>query len=106
MAEVWKAMGCYQNRGRALGDILLEVGPLANITSKLDACKNTAAQQGVSVLGLDDMKCWTGKNAASTYHMYGTAHLCKTNNMGNIYTGMGSFASESIFVYIKDNNGN
>lgn len=45
MTEPWKPVGCYQNRGRALGDILLGVAGNATMISKLDACKKKAASK-------------------------------------------------------------
>ena len=95
-------MGCYQNRGRALGETVRGVGSKKYINRKLNACKETAGQKGITVFGLDDKICWSGQNAANTYDMYGASGQCATNKYGN---KMGYFASESMAVYTKDNSG-
>ena len=102
LTEVWKAVGCYQNRGRALGETVRDVGSQKGLNKKLNDCKETAGQKGITVFGLDDKICWSGQNAANTYDMFGASGQCKTNKRGN---SMGYFASESIAVYKKDNNG-
>ena len=102
MEENWKAVGCYQNRGRALGDTMRSVGSYRNINRKLDACKETAVQTGIIVFGLDDKRCWSGQDAENTYDDYGSSGQCKANTDGN---SMGYFASESVSVYKKNSNG-
>ena len=95
-------MGCYQNRGRTLGDILTSVAAISNLNKKLGVCKDTAAQKGVTVFGLDNEKCWTGQDAANTYNMYGNSGNCNTNPLGN---SMGYLEKHSMFVYSKNKDG-
>lgn len=73
-----------------------------SIASKLDACKKKAVTRGIAFIGLDDRKCWTGANASSAFSMYGTSGQCKHNRKNT--ASMGYFASETIFVYRKNNN--
>ncbi|XP_073255077.1 thrombospondin-2-like isoform X2 [Porites lutea] len=99
----WKPVGCYQNRGRALGDILLGVAGNATMISKLDACKKKAASKAVALFGLDDKKCWTGQNAINSFYKYGTSAQCSYSD--NHEVAIGSFASESIYVYLMSKKG-
>ena len=94
-------MGCYQNRGRALGDILVRLGRFGTMSKKLDKCVNAAENQGITLFGMDDTRCWTGENAASSYNIYGTSAQCRTSKRGSLRSGLA--ASETIFVYQKDN---
>ena len=96
-------MGCYQNRGRALGDILLGVAGFGTIKSKLDACRKKAASLAVTLFGLDDKECWTGQNASDTYYKYGTSGQCTFSK--NHEVAIGGSKSESIYVYLLDNKG-
>lgn len=95
MTETWKSVGCYQNRGRALGDILLNPKDSADVSEKYEQCMIAASGQGVTVFGIDDSKCWTGPNAASSYDRYGLAK----GKCGN--TKAGFMASDTMFVYQK-----
>ena len=91
-------MGCYQNRGRALGDILFK-SRRGKISRKYGQCVTAANKRGVAVFGLDDTRCWTGQNAASSYGIYGTAvGTCGSTKRGLDY---GFLASETVFVYQK-----
>ena len=103
MTEPWKPVGCYQNRERALGDILLGVAGNATMISKLDACKKKAASKAVALFGLDDKKCWTGQNAINSFYKYGTSAQCSYSN--NHEVAIGSFASESTYVYLMSKKG-
>lgn len=85
-----------------MGETVRSVGSQKGLNKKLNDCKETAGQKGITVFGLDDKICWSGQNAANTYDMFGASGQCKTNKRGN---SMGYFASESIAVYKKDNNG-
>ena len=90
-------MGCYQNRGRALGEVLFKFKRFGKMQKKYGQCVTTANQKGVTVFGLDDTRCWTGKNAASSYDIYGTAvGRCGSTKGGLRY---GFLASETVFVY-------
>lgn len=96
-------MGCYQNRGRALGDILLrDLYSTGDINEKYDRCTKAANEQGITVFGMDDRRCWTGENAESKYDMYGKSTDCKTHQMKRT---MGFTVSQTMAVYKKDNNG-
>ena len=92
-------MGCYQNRGRALGDILLKPEDPAAISQKYEQCVTAASNQGVTVFGFDDSKCWTGPNAASAFNKHGLAKGNCGNTKGGL--GYGFAASEAMFVYQK-----
>lgn len=99
MTEMWKPVGCYQNRGRALGDILLKFKRFAKTLTKYKQCVTAATEQGAMLFGLEDTKCWTGENAARSYDMYGLAKgKCETAKNGLRY---GFMASETMFVYQK-----
>ncbi|KAL9955603.1 hypothetical protein ACROYT_G036947 [Oculina patagonica] len=93
-------VGCYENRGRALADILFKPKRFAKIPKKYEQGKAQADKKGVTVFGLDDSKCWTGQNAASSYDMYGLAK----GKCGNTRKGLryGFVASGTIFVYQKE----
>lgn len=95
-------MGCYQNTGRALGDILKTFGRFANIKKRYTKCTDAADQRGITVVGLDDRKCWTGENAASSYDKYGKSGPCNTNKKGK---SAGFTVSGTMAVYKKDING-
>ncbi|XP_078346319.1 LOW QUALITY PROTEIN: SCO-spondin-like [Oculina patagonica] len=97
--KTWKSVGCYQNRGRALGDILVKLKDSADISEKYEQCRTAASDQGVTVFGLDDSKCWIGPNAASSYDRYGLDNgKCGNTREG---FGYGFMASETMFVYQK-----
>ncbi|KAL9955604.1 hypothetical protein ACROYT_G036949 [Oculina patagonica] len=98
--KTWTPVGCYENRGRALADILFKPKRIAKIPKKYEQCKAQADKKGVTVFGLDDSKCWTGQNAASSYDMYGLAK----GKCGNTRKGLryGFVASGTIFVYQKE----
>lgn len=101
MTEMWKPVGCHQNRGRALGDILLKFKRFAKTFTKYKQCVTAATEQGAMLFGLEDTKCWTGENAARSYDMYGLAKgklKCETAKNGLRY---GFMASETMFVYQK-----
>ena len=99
MTETWKPVGCYQNRGRALGDILLKFGRFGQMRKKFEQCVAEADKKGVTVFGFDNTKCWTGENAASSYDSYGNAvGKCGSTKSGLRY---GFLASETMFVYQK-----
>jgi len=58
-----------------------------------------ANNKGVTLFGLDDTRCWTGQNAASSYGIYGIASgRCGSTKGGLRY---GFLASETVFVYEK-----
>ena len=92
-------MGCYQNRGRALGDVLLKVRS-SRMSKNYAACVKAANDQGITLFGLDGKNCWSGKNASS-YDMYGKSGQCKSNKKRTLSAGF--MASGTIFVYQKDN---
>ena len=99
ITETWKQVGCYQNRGRALGDTLFKPRRNAKISAKYKQCVAEADNQGVTLFGFDDNKCWKGPNAASSYDMYGKAEgKCGSTRRGLRY---GFMASETMFVYQK-----
>ena len=79
LLETWKAVGCYQNTGRALADILRGVNGKRTVSKKLNVCRKTADAKGITVFGLDDKQCWTGQNAADTFNKYGNSGQCYTN---------------------------
>ena len=95
-------MGCYQNTGRALADILRGVNGKRTVSKKLNVCRKTADAKGITVFGLDDKQCWTGQNAADTFDKYGNSGQCYTNKGAK---SMGYFASESMSVYKKNDKG-
>ena len=100
MTETWTAVGCYQNRGRALGDILFKPKRFGKIAKKYEQCVTEANSQGVTVFGFDDTQCWTSQNAANSYDLYGLAKgKCGTSKGG---LGYGFMASETMFVYQKN----
>lgn len=99
ITETWKQVGCYQNRGRALGEILFKPKRRAKISAKYQQCVAEADTQGATLFGFDDNKCWKGANAASSYDMYGKAEgKCGSTKRGLRY---GFMASETMFVYQK-----
>ena len=99
MAETWKPVGCYQNRGRALGKSLVKFKRFGKMQKKYGQCVTTANQKGITVFGLDDTRCWTGQKAASSYGIYGTAVGRCGSTKGRLRYGF--FASETVFVYEK-----
>ena len=97
MTETWKPIGCYQNRGRALGEILFNFKRFAKTSTKYKQCVTAASDQGAMLFGLEDTKCWTAENATRSYDMYGLAKgKCETAKNGLRY---GFMASETMFVY-------
>ena len=72
------------------------------IAKKYKTCTEAADQKGITLVGLDDRRCWTGDDAASSYDMYGHA-TCTSNKKGNIQ--LGNLESGTMAVYQKDNNG-
>ncbi|CAH3183147.1 unnamed protein product, partial [Porites lobata] len=80
--KTWKAVGCYQNTGRALADILRGVNGKRTVSKKLNVCRKTADAKGITVFGLDDKQCWTGQNAADTFDKYGNSGQCAWEKIG------------------------
>ena len=99
MTETWTAKGCYYNTGKALGDILMKVGSYGTVNKRMDACKDKADTEGVTLFGLDNKRCWTGTDGENTYDKFGSSAQCKEVD-GN---KMGYFTSESIAIYKKNN---
>ena len=66
---------------------------------KYEQCVTKANQEGVTVFGLDDTRCWTGENAASSYGIYGTAVGRCGATKGRLRYGF--LASQTVFVYQK-----
>ena len=97
----WKPVGCYKNSDRALDVVLERVGSKSSISSRYAACTAAADQDGVTLFGLDDKRCWTGESAHSTYSKYGTSGQCKTKK--GLSGGLSE--SETIYVYVKDSQG-
>ena len=92
-------MGCYQNRGQALDKILFKFKRFGKVEKKYGQCMTKANQEGVTVFGLDDTRCWTGQNAATSYGVYGTAAgKCGSTKRRLRY---GFLASQTVFVYQK-----
>ena len=54
MTETWKPVGCYQNKGRALGEILFKFKRFGGMKKKYGQCVTKANQKGATVFGLDD----------------------------------------------------
>lgn len=95
MTETWTSVGCYQNRGRALGDVLFKPKRFAKIAGKYEQCVSAANDKGVTVFGFEDTQCWTGENP----ELYGLAKgKCGASKKG---LGYGFMASETMFVYQK-----
>ena len=99
MTETWKPLGCYQNRGRALDDILSKFKRFGKMQKKFGQCVTKANSKGVTLFGLDDTRCWTGQNAASSFGIYGTASGRCGSTKGGLRFGF--LASETMFVYQK-----
>ncbi|XP_078346432.1 neuropilin-2-like [Oculina patagonica] len=93
----WTKVGCYQNRGRALGDVLFKPNRFAKIATKYEQCVAEADAKGVTLFGFEDTKCWSGSKA---YDMYGKAvGKCGSTRKGLRY---GYGAKETMFVYEKN----
>ena len=93
-------MGCYQNRGRALGEILFKFKRRGGMKTKYEQCKTKANQaEKVTVFGLDDTRCWISQDAGSPYDIYGTAAGRCGSTKGRLRYGF--LASETVFVYQK-----
>lgn len=71
------------------------------IASKYEDCIAKAAEEGVTVFGMDDRRCWTG---TGKYDKHGASGQCKKSKKGD--KSMGLSASETMFVYKKDASGN
>ena len=98
-------MGCYQNTGRALADILRGVNGKRTVSKKLNVCRKTADAKGITVFGLDDKQCWTGQNAADTFNKYGNSGQCYTNkggkSQGHPTTVFGEISVRSPLEWLK-----
>ena len=85
-----------------MGAMFKKLRRFFTVVKKYKTCTDMADQKGITLFGLDDRRCWTGDNAASSYNMYGNA-ICTSNKKGNIK--IGSLESGTMAVYQKDNNG-
>ncbi|RMX52480.1 hypothetical protein pdam_00013778 [Pocillopora damicornis] len=72
----WRPVGCFMNTVRALGQILERVGSKSSISARYAACTSAADNEGVTLFGMDDRRCWTGEKAESTFSKYGTSDQC------------------------------
>ena len=97
----WKPVGCYKQSDRALDEVLERVGSKPSISSRYGACVSEADKEGVKLFGMDEKRCWISQNPYSSYDKYGTSGHCKTKK------GLSGGLSEndSVFVYIKDDQG-
>lgn len=95
----WKPVGCYKNSDRALDVVLERVGSKSSIKNRYDACVAAADQDGVTLFGLDDKRCWTHEH--NSYAKFGTSGQCKTKK--GLSGGLSE--SETMFVYEKDAQG-
>ncbi|XP_078346313.1 uncharacterized protein LOC144631689 isoform X2 [Oculina patagonica] len=95
----WKPVGCFKNADRALDVVLERVGSKPSIKARYDACIAAADQEGVTIFGLDDRRCWTHEH--NSYAKFGTSGQCKTKK--GLSGGLSE--SETMFVYEKDAQG-
>ena len=95
-------MGCFKNSDRALDVLLERVGSKPSISARYKACTSVANSEGVTLFGMDDRRCWTGQNAQRAFSKYGTSGQCKTKK--GLSGGLSE--SETIYVYMEDNEGN
>jgi len=77
----------------------MKVGSYGTVNKRMDACKDKADTEGVTLFGLDNKRCWTGTDGENTYDKFGSSAQCKEVD-GN---KMGYFTSESIAIYKKNN---
>lgn len=91
------------NSVRALGQILERVGSKSSISVRYAACTSAADNEGVTLFGMDDRRCWTGEKAESTFTKYGTSDQCLDARKVPLSGGLSE--SGTMFVYEKDASG-
>ena len=69
------------------------------INKKFQACVKKADEEGITLFGIDDKKCWTSDTEQS-YFKFGTSFKCNQNGKD---TGLTKYLTA--FVYRKDNQG-
>ena len=99
----WRPVGCFMNSVRALGQILERVGSKSSISARYAACTSAADNEGVTLFGMDDRRCWTGEKAESTFTKYGTSDQCLDARKVPLSGGLSE--SGTMFVYQKDASG-
>ena len=91
------------NSVRALGQILERVGSKSSISARYAACTSAADNDGVTLFGMDDRRCWTGEKAESTFTKYGTSDQYSDAKKVSLSGGLSE--SGTMFVYEKDASG-
>ena len=97
----WRQVGCYINADRALDVLLRNLKVRANIQTKYADCVAKAEDEGATVFGMDDKRCWTG---SGSFNKHGDSGQCKKAKGSDLQIGFSDH--ETMFVYKKDDSGN
>ncbi|XP_078347947.1 lactadherin-like [Oculina patagonica] len=94
----WKPIGCYKMTSRALDTYLVRAGNITSISKRYQACEKKADEEGITLFGMDDKRCWTSDDAGRSYDKFGPSEHCKEK------AGYSSGISErfSLYVYRKN----
>lgn len=77
------------------------VGNIRSIDKRFRACVKRADEQGITMFGMDDRRCWTSDVTEQSYDKFGSSKDCKEKR------GKASGLSDSlsVFVYRKIDQG-
>ena len=87
---------------QALDTYFLRAGNIGSIGKRYQACEEKADEDGITLFGMDDKRCWTSDNAANSYDKFGPSGQCKESNGRS----SGITESSSVYVYRKNKKGN
>lgn len=86
---------------RVLDRYFSRVGNIRSIDKRFRACVKRADEQGITVFGMDDRRCWTSDVTEQSYDKFASSKDCKEKR------GKASGLSDSlsVFVYRKIDQG-
>ena len=87
---------------QALDTFFLRAGNIGSIGKRYQACVKKADEDGITLFGMDDKRCWTSDNAANSYDKFGPTGQCKESKGSS----SGITEKSSVYVYRKNNKGN
>lgn len=86
---------------RVLDRYFSRVGNIRAIDKRFRACVKRADEQGITLFGMDDRRCWTSDGTEQRYYKFGLSKDCKEKRGKT----SGLSDSLSVYVYRKTNQG-
>ena len=87
---------------QALDTYFVRAGNIPSISKRYQACVEKANEEGITLFGMDDKRCWTAKKPERTFDKFGSSGHCKEK--GGYSSGMAE--RSTVYVYRKNDKGN